>query len=53
MKDKPSKENCHNQLSHLIFSHIEHEGKESLTQGKIHIQQNLNEGQAAGLWESQ
>ena len=34
--------NCQNQLSYLSLSHIEQECQESLIQGKINIQQNLN-----------
>ena len=33
-----------NQLSHPSLSHVEQECHEILIQGKIHIQQNLNEG---------
>ena len=40
----PSQKNCQNQLSHSCLSHIEQECQESLIQGKIHIQQNSNEG---------
>ena len=39
-----SQRNCQNQLSHPGLSHIEQECQESLIQGKIHNQQNLNEG---------
>ena len=35
---------CQNQLSHPGLSHIEQECRESLIQGKIQNQQNLNEG---------
>ena len=40
----PSHRNCQNQLSHSRLSHTEQECQDSLIQGKIHIQQNLNEG---------
>ena len=40
----PSQRNCQNQLSHPSLSHIEQECQKRLIQGKIHIQQNLNEG---------
>ena len=43
MEDNPSQKNCQNQLSHPSLSHIEQECQESLTQGKILIQQNSNE----------
>ena len=36
--------NCQNQLSHPGLSHTEQECQENLIQGKIHYQQNLNEG---------
>ena len=39
-----SQRNCQNQLSHPDLSHIEQECQESLIQGKIHNQQNSNEG---------
>ena len=39
-----SQRNCQNQLSHSGLSHIEQECQESLIQGKIHNQQNLNKG---------
>ena len=42
-EDSPSQRNYQNQLSHPSLSHIEQECQESLTQGKIHIQQNWNE----------
>ena len=42
-KDNHSQRDCLNQLSHQSLSHIKQEHQESLTQGKIHIQQNLNE----------
>ena len=42
--DNPSHRNCQNQLSHSSLSSIEQECLESLIQGKIHIQQNWNEG---------
>ena len=35
---------CQNQLSHPGLSHTEQECQESLIQGKIHNQQNWNEG---------
>ena len=44
MEDNPSHRNCQNQLSHPSLSQIEQECQESLIQGKIHIQQNWNEG---------
>ena len=44
MKDKLSQKNCQNQLSHSGLSHTEQECQEILIQGKIHNQQNLNEG---------
>ena len=43
-EDNPSQRNCQNQLSHPSLSHIEPECQESLIQGKIHIQQNSNNG---------
>ena len=43
-EDNPTQKNCQNQLSHPGLSHIEQEFQESLIQGKIHNQQNLNEG---------
>ena len=43
-EENPSQRNCQNQLSHPSLSHIEQECQESLIQGKIHIQQNSNEG---------
>ena len=42
--DNLSQRNCQNQLSHPGLSHTEQECQESLIQGKIHNQQNLNEG---------
>ena len=39
-----SQSNYQNQLSHPGLSHIEQECQESLIQGKIHNQQNSNEG---------
>ena len=39
-----SQRNCQNQLSHPGLSHIQQECQESLIQGKIHNQQNSNEG---------
>ena len=36
--------NCQNQLSHPGLSHTEQECQENLIQGKIHNQQNSNEG---------
>ena len=39
-----SQRNFRNQLSHTGLSHLEQECQESLTQGKIHNQQNSNEG---------
>ena len=39
-----SQGNCQNQLSHPGLSHTKQECQESLIQGKIHNQQNLNEG---------
>ena len=43
-EDNFSQRNCQNQLSHPGLSHIEQECQESLIQGKIRNQQNLNEG---------
>ena len=43
-EDNASQSNCQNQLSHPGLSHIEQECQESLIQGKIHNQQNSNEG---------
>ena len=43
-EDNPSQRNCQNQLGHPSLSHIEQECQESMIQGKIHIQQNWNEG---------
>ena len=43
-EDNLSQRNCQNQLSHLDLSHTEQEFQESLIQGKIHNQQNSNEG---------
>ena len=43
-EDNLSQRNCQNQLSHPGLSKIEQECQESLTQGKIHNQQNSNEG---------
>ena len=43
-EDNASQINCLNQLSHPGLSHTEQERQESLIQGKIHNQQNLNEG---------
>ena len=43
-EDNLSQRNCQNQLSHPGLSHIEQECQESLSQEKIHSQQNLNEG---------
>ena len=39
-----SQRNCQNQLSHPGLSHMEQECQESFNQGKIHNQQNSNEG---------
>ena len=39
-----SQRNCQNQLSHPGLPHTEQECQESLIQGKIHNQQNSNEG---------
>ena len=43
-EDNLSKRNCQNQLSHPGLSHTEQECQESLIEGKIHNQQNSNEG---------
>ena len=43
-EDSLSQRNFQNQLSHPGLSHIEQEFQESLIQGKIHNQQNSNEG---------
>ena len=43
-EDDPSERNCQNQVSQPSLSHIEQECQESLIEGKIHIQQNWNEG---------
>ena len=43
-EDNLSQRNCQNQLSHPGLSHTEQECQESLIQGKICNQQNLNEG---------
>ena len=43
-EDNLSQRNCQNQLSHPGLSHTEQECQESFIQGKIHNQQNLNEG---------
>ena len=43
-EDNASQSNCQNQLSHPGLSHTEQECQESFIQGKIHNQQNLNEG---------
>ena len=43
-EDNLSQRNCQNQLSHPGLSHTKQECQESLIQGKIHNQQNLNEG---------
>ena len=43
-EDNLSQRNCQNQLSHPGLSHTEQECQESLIQGKIHNQQNLNKG---------
>ena len=43
-EDNLSKRNCQNQLSHPGLSHTGQECQESLIQGKIHNQQNSNEG---------
>ena len=44
MKDNLSQRNYQNQLIHPALSHTEQECQESLSQEKIHNQQNLNEG---------
>ena len=41
-EDNSLQRNCQNQFSHPILFHIGQECQESLIQGKIHIQQNLN-----------
>ena len=43
-EDNTSQRNCQNQLSHPGLFPIEQECQESFIQGKIHNQQNLNEG---------
>ena len=43
-EDNLSQRNCQNQLIHPGLSHIEQECQESLIQGKVHNQQNSNEG---------
>ena len=43
-EDNLSQKNCQNQLSHPGLSHTEQECQKSLIQGKIHNQQNSNEG---------
>ena len=43
-EDNLSQRNWQNQLSHQDLLHIEQECQESLMQGKIHNQQNLNNG---------
>ena len=43
-EDNLSERNCQNVLSHPGLSHTEQECQESLIQGKIHNQQNSNEG---------
>ena len=43
-EDNLSQRDCQNQLSHPGLSHTEQECQESLIQGKIHNQQNSNEG---------
>ena len=43
-EENPSQRNCQNQLNHPSLSHIEQECQESLIKGKIHSQQNSNEG---------
>ena len=40
----PSQRDSQNQLSHPGLSHIEQEYQECLIQGKILVQQDLNEG---------
>ena len=42
--DNISQRNRQSQLNHAGLCHIEQECQESLIQGKIHNQQNLNEG---------
>ena len=44
MEDNLSQRNCQNQLSHPGLSHIEQESQDSMIQGKIHNQRNLNKG---------
>ena len=41
-EDNPLQTDCQNQLSHPSLSHIEQKCQDSLNQGEIHIQQNLN-----------
>ena len=43
-EDNASQSNSQSQLSHPGLSHIEQQCQESLIQGKIHNQQNSNEG---------
>ena len=43
-EDNFSQRNCQNQFSHPGLSHKVQESQESFIQGRIHIQQNLNEG---------
>ena len=43
-EDNLSQRNCQNQLSHPGLSHTEQECQKSLIQGKIHNQQNSNDG---------
>ena len=43
-EDNLSQRNCQNQLGHPGLSHTEQECQESLTEGKIHNQQNSNKG---------
>ena len=43
-EDNFSQRNCQNQFSHSGLPHIEQECQESLIEGKIHNQQNPNEG---------
>ena len=43
-EDNLSQRNCQIQFSHPGLSHIEQECQESFIQGKIHNQQNSNEG---------
>ena len=50
-ENNPSHRNCQNQLSYPDLYHIEQECQESLIQGKIHNQQNLNEGSSNGKAE--